>query len=394
MSAGPSVSSGAAHARSLPGAHGWTLLAPAGWGMPFLSALLHTGARMGGLAEQAQHALAAGAPAFPADGVGTDAHADEVEEEGAQARERWERTPPAKRVNYEKRGVEEPWIPDWRALCGLPPLDEQQDEEDLLPAQREPPTNLDAMEIDAVSATLPVPPADAPDAPEDPFFEPWLLRGSDMSALLASLAKTMTPAPSLLAALNASRAKRGISPIGPDAVHGVWRAGLVRVRLEMFGRGKPGPGAQVFIIDDKEGMRWRRLFVRHSTSKNQTEHEEGEESADEKAVRISSERYPQVLMDKVQLAALSPAAGGLAGFVTSGNFALAVGQAHAIAAMPLARWYALIQQTQRYVSHSSHGLSADSVTSLEGMSASVPLVKVRDRDGLVCRAARMYVLQD
>jgi hypothetical protein len=38
----------------------------------------------------------------------------------------------------------------------------------------------------------------------------------------------------------------------------------------------------------------------------------------------------------------------------------------------------LVRQTQR----------------LEGPNAGAPLVKVRDRDGVVCRAARVYELQE
>jgi ribonuclease P/MRP protein subunit POP1 len=277
----PSGSSGAARPAGLPGAHGWTLLAPAGWGMPLLSALLHTGARFGGLAEQAQHALAAGAPAFPADAVGTPAYCAEVAEAGAKERERWERTPKAKRVNYESRGVQEPWVPDWRVLLGLAPITVEDEDPDLLPAQREAPADADpdAMDTDGAPRAVSVVPRD----PNSLFAEPWLLRGPQTPTLLATLASS--PAASapdaLLAALNALRAKRALPPLAEDA-GAIWRAALVRVRLEMCTRGKPGPGARVYALDDGEGRRWRAALARARGKTADAGSEE--EGGDEKAV--------------------------------------------------------------------------------------------------------------
>jgi ribonuclease P/MRP protein subunit POP1 len=80
----------------------------------------------------------------------------------------------------------------------------------------------------------------------------------------------------------------------------------------------------------------------------------------------------------VQLGALLLADAALVGFVTSGHFALAAGRAHAIGALSPARIVQLVQQAQR----------------LDGPNALAPLVKVRDRDGVVCRAARVYVLEE
>jgi ribonuclease P/MRP protein subunit POP1 len=280
----PSGSSGAARPAGLPGAHGWTLLAPAGWGMPLLSALLHTGARFGGLAEQAQHALAAGAPAFPADAVGTPAYAAEAAEAGAKEWERWERTPKAKRVNYESRGVQQPWVPDWRALLGLAPITIEDEDPDLLPAQREVPADADpnAMDTDGAPRAASAVPRDS----DSLFAEPWLLRGPQTPqtpTLLTTLASS--PAASapdaLLAALDALRAKRALPPLAEDA-GAVWRSALVRVRLKMCVRGKPGPGARVYALDDAEGRRWRAALARARGKTADAGSEE--EGADEKAV--------------------------------------------------------------------------------------------------------------
>ena len=42
---------------STHGIHGWTLIFPAGWGMPFLSSLIHTGTRVGGQRERGTQAF-------------------------------------------------------------------------------------------------------------------------------------------------------------------------------------------------------------------------------------------------------------------------------------------------------------------------------------------------
>ena len=51
--------------------HGWTLIAPKGWGMPLLSSLTHTGTRVGGQRERETQRREAGCVYFPRDYVGT-----------------------------------------------------------------------------------------------------------------------------------------------------------------------------------------------------------------------------------------------------------------------------------------------------------------------------------
>ena len=92
--------------------HGWTLLIPKGWGMPFFSSLTHTGSRIGGLRERNTQYFEAASQAFPVDYPCTQAYETCADERAQKEKEKWERTPPAKRPSWEKLGTQSPYKPD------------------------------------------------------------------------------------------------------------------------------------------------------------------------------------------------------------------------------------------------------------------------------------------
>ncbi|KAJ2720948.1 Ribonucleases P/MRP protein subunit pop1 [Coemansia sp. Benny D115] len=101
-------------------AHGWTLMAPRGWGMPLWMALVFAGARPQGLDERAHISLEAGVPAFPRDWPGTSAYDEHTVATATDAQEYWLRRPPAKRPNYASHGIECPFYAPFHLLLGMP----------------------------------------------------------------------------------------------------------------------------------------------------------------------------------------------------------------------------------------------------------------------------------
>jgi ribonuclease P/MRP protein subunit POP1 len=235
-----------------PGIHGWTLLVPNGWGMPFLSSLLFTGSRVGGLRERAVQAFESGVPSFPADAVDTDAYADEVEKSAEEQQARWERTPPAKRVNYEEREIDDPWRPDWHGVLGLE-SGFQDEEEEFVTAQREPAAAPEGNDNDmAVDPQRNI--------EEQQSLRPWILRGQDIPTIIATVSTRLQPPSELFLQLARLRRKRGLDQLAISK-DDAWRSALIRVRFEMCGRGRPTEGAMVFAIDDDETKAWVRLFA-------------------------------------------------------------------------------------------------------------------------------------
>jgi ribonuclease P/MRP protein subunit POP1 len=129
--------------------HGWTVLTPLGWGMPFLSSLVHSGSRVGGQRESKSQAFESGVPHFPDDFPGTAIGQVQAEEVGSAKEAKWERTPPAKRVNYAKLGTRSPWLPDWEVVCGIPTKEKESGESRFVDTQR-----VDADAEQSVQATV------------------------------------------------------------------------------------------------------------------------------------------------------------------------------------------------------------------------------------------------
>lgn len=232
--------------------------------MPFLSSLVYTGTRVGGLRERAVQAFEAGAPYFPRDYISTAAGAADAEERGNEDKEKWEKRPPAKRVNYQQRGIESPWVADWKRVLGLPtPCEEEKDtgaeEGNFVSAQRDDSTLssaerggdkvMDEPEVDSSSVNIKT-------------IQPWLLRGNDIGSLVHDLCKAADPKAQLYINLQQARAKRGFVSL-TGLADTLWQTALVNVRLDVCGRGKPVDHAQIFSLADDEWVRWKRALETH-----------------------------------------------------------------------------------------------------------------------------------
>ncbi|KAI0304514.1 ribonucleases P/MRP protein subunit POP1-domain-containing protein [Multifurca ochricompacta] len=292
--------------------HGWTLIIPKGWGMPFLTSLIYTGTRVGGQRERAHQAFEAGAAYFPRDFPASAAYEEFSTSRAIRDEEEWKKKPPAKRVSWDKLSTLNPWVPAWIAALGLNPVaGMDEDDTDMVPTQR-----------------------------DDP------LPASDPAASWQSnIARLLVPASGLLSGINALRRNRELLPldVGIDA-SALFQGALLHVRVTLCGRGVPDDMAFIYALEDREARAWAKAHSKQGL----VGYEVGQEP-----------------LDVTELSKIVPSDRAVIGFVTSGNYSMSRGRGHAIGAVSLAR---LRQGTDR-------------------------LVKIRNRDGTVCRAALIDFLE-
>ncbi|KAF8938323.1 hypothetical protein BGZ47_008637 [Haplosporangium gracile] len=92
---------------------GWTLVLPKGWAMPFWKSMIFAGARPGGLRERRSFHFETHQSCFPYDFPNTAAYIDYAGKTKKAGEQKYGRTPVAKRFNYEKMGVEDPFGAAW-----------------------------------------------------------------------------------------------------------------------------------------------------------------------------------------------------------------------------------------------------------------------------------------
>ncbi|KAM3927757.1 ribonucleases P/MRP protein subunit POP1 [Leptodactylus fuscus] len=95
---------------------GWDICLPKGWGMAFWIPLIYRGVRVGGQQQNLQHCQYMGAPYVPGDFPDTPAGVQSAQEAKAQMLDKYMRRPPAKRTNFIKHGVLTPFHCPWDQL--------------------------------------------------------------------------------------------------------------------------------------------------------------------------------------------------------------------------------------------------------------------------------------
>lgn len=95
---------------------GWDVLLPKGWGMAFWIPLIYRGARVGGLKEAIVHSQYKRSPYIPGDFPDCPAGVLFAEEQAQNLLEKYKRRPPAKRPNYVKLGTLAPFCCPWEQL--------------------------------------------------------------------------------------------------------------------------------------------------------------------------------------------------------------------------------------------------------------------------------------
>nr|XP_010586723.1 ribonucleases P/MRP protein subunit POP1 isoform X1 [Loxodonta africana] len=95
---------------------GWDVLLPKGWGMAFWIPFIYRGARVGGLKEGLVHSQYKRSPNIPGDFPDCPAGIRFAEEQAKNLLEKYKRRPPAKRPNYVKLGTLAPFCCPWVQL--------------------------------------------------------------------------------------------------------------------------------------------------------------------------------------------------------------------------------------------------------------------------------------
>ncbi|KAK3842323.1 MAG: NUC188 domain-containing protein [Linnemannia gamsii] len=92
---------------------GWTMVLPKGWAMPFWKSMVFAGARSGGLRERRSFHFETHQSCFPYDFPNTSAYIAYAEDTKKAGEEKYGHIPAAKRFNYAKMGVEDPFGAAW-----------------------------------------------------------------------------------------------------------------------------------------------------------------------------------------------------------------------------------------------------------------------------------------
>ncbi|KAG9057294.1 hypothetical protein FS842_007652 [Serendipita sp. 407] len=210
------------HEYNGPVMHGWTVITPFGWGMAFLSSLIFTGSRVGGLREVKSQALESGMPHFPDDFSGTLFGDESQQGRGMAAKAKWDRTPPAKRPSYTSLGTISPFSPDWAGICGV--TADPTPDEGFAGTQR------------------------ANEAP----VNPWLFYGQNTKSIVVELIAAEDPSVTLLDSLNSARGIRELPKL-ELAASDVLKGALILVRVEMIDRGVPTDMSIIYGLETTDG---------------------------------------------------------------------------------------------------------------------------------------------
>ncbi|KAF9267501.1 POP1-domain-containing protein [Marasmius fiardii PR-910] len=329
--------------------HGFTLLLPAGWGMAFLSSLTHTGTRVGGQRERAHQAFEGGRPYFPRDFPGTALYAAHSRGKEEEEKAKWDRTPPAKRVNFEKLGTRSPWRADWEVVLELNSKDGRKGKEVLVSTQRGPAAELglesNNMDVDENTEVL----YDIP---------PWILRGKDYLETIVNNPNGDRGDPALVlhSAVENSRKHCHLDSLPPEITPEILlNSALITVKLKPSGRGAPADLAVIHSVNEEEVK--ELLHPRHKENAN--------------------------LVNTTSTSNSSP--DSVIGYVTTGGFSLSRGEGFAIGSISLHKYIEMKRREDR--------LFKDGNPNTGNKQSRMSIkVKVRERDGQEWRLATIIPL--
>ncbi|KAF9475642.1 POP1-domain-containing protein [Pholiota conissans] len=321
--------------------HGWTLIVPAGWGMPFFSSLIFTSTRIAGQSERQTQSYESGKVYFPRDYPTTDAYSLYASEQAMQEKAVWDRKPPAKRVNYCKLGSENPFKPDWESILGIANKAEDQK---VITTQREVPTPSDTRPFGST------------------VVRPWLLRGPEVPKIISSMSSVFNQGAILHSEVNRLRLKRGLAPLSNSVKPGdLLQNALINVQFTTCLRGSPQDHALVYILDDDVCLKWNKFIHQLST-----------------VLDVNAETT-----EEHKLAGRIPDNTAIIGSITTGHYSLARGHGFAIGAITLVHLLALEQQCSRL--HPNQEAPSKTIPMLAG---------IRNIDGHQCQVATVEVLAD
>lgn len=206
--------------------------------MAFFSSLVFTNTRVAGQLERQTQAYEAGTAYFPRDYPFNQPYQSYALDREKRDKEVWERKPPAKRVNYEKLGIENPWRAIWEPVLGIPEIrEETRGEVNFVSTQRE------------------------TSQPVGAIVRPWLFRGFDVPNIVASMTSVFNHGAVLLTEINRLRVKRGHNPL-PTTFKSVdiLQGALITVKITMCSRGSPKDLAILHSLSDGVYRKWEKVL--------------------------------------------------------------------------------------------------------------------------------------
>jgi ribonuclease P/MRP protein subunit POP1 len=217
-------------------------MVPAGWSMAFFNSLIYTGSRVAGQREKQTQAFETGTVHFPRDYPTTSAYEDWATKRGEEEKGKWDRKPPAKRVNFESLGTMHPWKADWHALLGI--KGKQSEPEISQPA-------FVSTQRDQGAA--------GEQAMED--IKPWLLRGQEVPKILSRLYSVFNHGVALLSDINRLRLKRYPNlHLDDKEATSLLKGALINVKVKMCSRGTPEDLAMIYVLPDEIVLKWEKVL--------------------------------------------------------------------------------------------------------------------------------------
>ncbi|KAI8826072.1 NUC188 domain-containing protein [Fimicolochytrium jonesii] len=312
---------------------GWDIVIPAGWGMAIWKNLVYAGARVGGLRERHMMHYETGLPCFPYDFPETTASEAWAAKVGLKEAELWLKTPPGKKVNFAKLGIEYPFLSPFEELCNASGEDEDESPEEVSAgvgvqpgteataadvegkkdsaAEVKPAITRDPSKISVLTGQTPssdlngIPTATTRGiiAIQSPRMVEHLRRSLPSSATITALGKSLIDKWKSIAQCRGMDLPT-LSEITPETVGDM----LVRVRIDMLRKGVPGDRAYVYSATQEEYEFWMGVMKKRP---------DGDDAGLEKQAKDRLGQFPP--------------ASAVVGYVTTGRFSVAQGHGSAIA---------------------------------------------------------------
>ncbi|KAI7904843.1 NUC188 domain-containing protein [Cokeromyces recurvatus] len=209
---------------------GWTLIIPRGFGLAFWKSFVFAGARVAGYEDVHAMHFESGYPCFPQDYPGTrafEAHRKMVQKAAENV---WQRRPPAKRVNYAKRGVDHPFECAFESLSTV-------DRMDVIEEGKENQEHLSAR----------------------PRYS--LINGERLVLSLLDSSTTQNYQSTLEALIR----QRGLDPslhLSDFYMDDL----LIKIRVKYIDRGKPLVNAMIYLLEDPEEYQYYTYRIRQKSS--------------------------------------------------------------------------------------------------------------------------------
>ncbi|KAJ3305208.1 hypothetical protein HDU76_005050 [Blyttiomyces sp. JEL0837] len=245
---------------------GWDIVAPSCWAVSLWKSFTFCGARAIGIEDRRNIYFETGIPSFPEDYPESQAHVEWAQQIGAELKQVWEKKPKAKRINYEKFGIQSPFESIFAKLLE------------------------GTSENDALSSTGPVTVLHSPLVVN--HLRQLMLSNESMDGLRTALLSTKSSLPNSINLNNS----------------------FVRLRLSMMRKGAPAERSIIYIASSEEYTYWMDR-IRKSKSDDDD---------------MDFTKPPEDPSFMTQLVDKFPAESRRIGYVTAGGFSLATGSGSAL----------------------------------------------------------------